>query len=310
MSPLTSESWKQKGRTDFLHKERSIFYIDEGKGPPLVLLHGFPTSSYDWSYIWHGIPEYRKIAADFIGFGFSDKPQHYHYSISDQANLIEGLLESLNIREYHVLAHDYGNTVAQELLARQWLRSLRKEPGKNSSIQETESWNNSERQSRILSVCFLNGGLFPEVHRPRFIQKLLISPLGPLVSRLINQRKFEKSFSEIFGTATRPSTEELQTFWDLIQYNDGVKIYHRLIRYMDERKQFRKRWVDPLIDSDVPTRVINGPEDPISGRHMAEHYRKLVVHPDIVYLEGIGHYPQTEDPDGVIRNYIAFRNAL
>ncbi|HBS06702.1 MAG TPA: alpha/beta hydrolase [Leptospiraceae bacterium] len=310
MSPLTADSWKQKGKSYHYRESKNVFFVDEGKGPALVLIHGFPTSSYDWSYIWHGFPDYRKIAPDLMGFGFSDKPRNYHYSISDQANLIEGLLESLNVREYHILAHDYGDTVAQELLARQWMRTKRNEPGLETSIQDTESWDDSDRQSRILSVCFLNGGLFPEVHRPRFIQKLLISPLGPLVSRLINQRKFEKSFSEIFGPETRPSQEELQTFWDLIQYNDGVKIYHRLIRYMDERKQFRKRWVDPLIESDVPIRVINGPEDPVSGRHMAEHYRKLVSHPDIVYLDGIGHYPQTENPEGVIRHYLEFRRSL
>ncbi|MCB1169820.1 MAG: alpha/beta hydrolase [Leptospiraceae bacterium] len=307
---MSPESWKSRGKQFLYREDRRIFYVDEGEGPALVLLHGFPTSSYDWSYIWHGLAEYRKIAPDFIGYGYSDKPRKYHYSISDQANLVEGLLESLNIREYHILAHDYGDTVAQELLARQWNRKHRPEPGRESSIQKTRSWPGVDPRSRILSVCFLNGGLFPEVHRPRLIQKLLIGPSGFLMTRLINQKKFAKSFSEIFGAKTKPTSEELQQFWDIIRYNDGLKIYHRLIRYMSERKRFRQRWVEPLLESETPIRIINGPDDPVSGRHMAERYRELFSGADVVYLEGIGHYPQTEDPQGVLRHYSEFRQRI
>ncbi|MCB1138560.1 MAG: alpha/beta hydrolase [Leptospiraceae bacterium] len=307
---MSPESWKARGREFIYREDRQIFYVDEGEGTALVFIHGFPTSSYDWSYIWNGFTDYRKIAPDLIGYGYSDKPKDYHYSISDQANLIEGLLESLGIREYHILAHDYGDTVAQELLARQWNRMHRPEPGGKSSIQTTGSWPGVDPQSRIRSVCFLNGGLFPEVHRPRFIQKLLIGPLGFLITRLINQSKFEKSFAEVFGQDTKPTAEELQNFWDIIRHKDGLKIYHRLIRYMTERKRFRRRWVEPLLESDIPIRIINGPDDPVSGRHMAERYRELVSEADIVYLENIGHYPQTEDPDGVLRHYKEFRERV
>ena len=79
---------------------------------------------------------------------------------------------------------------------------------------------------------------------------------------------------------------------------------------MRERKQFFDRWVNPLLESDVPMRLIDGPEDPVSGRHLAERYRELVTDADVVYLEGIGHYPQTEDPDGVIQNYRSFRESI
>ncbi|MEQ8353123.1 MAG: alpha/beta hydrolase [Leptospiraceae bacterium] len=306
---MSVNTWKGKGQY-FNYRDQNIFYVDEGQGPALVLLHGFPTSSYDWSYVWHGFPQYRKIAPDFIGFGYSDKPGKYHYSLIDQASLVEGLLEKLNIRDYHILAHDYGDTVAQELLARHEARKHRKEPGKDSSILETRSWTNSDSQSRLNSICFLNGGLIPDTHRPRTIQKLLNSPLGFIISRFINQKKFEKSFAEVFGKDTRPSAEELQTFWELIEHNNGVRIYHKLIRYMRERKQFFDRWVNPLLESDVPMRLIDGPEDPVSGRHLAERYRELVTDADVVYLEGIGHYPQTEDPDGVIQNYRSFRESI
>lgn len=309
MPPYSPDQWKDKG-SYFHHKDHPVFYVDEGQGPVIVLIHGFPTSSFDWSYIWDGLGDYRRIAPDLMGFGFSAKPTSYHYSISDQASLVEGMLEQLGIAEYQILAHDYGDTVAQELLARHRMRKHRLEPGKETTIQSTESWPDVGTQSVIRSCCLLNGGLFPEVHRPRTIQKLLIGPFGSIVARLINKSKFEKSFAEIFGKNSRPSQQELDYFWLLIETNHGTRIYHKLIRYMQERKQFRTRWVEPLQKGDVPLRLINGPDDPVSGKHMAERYRELVPEADIVLLEGIGHYPQTEAPQQVLNAYLEFLRAV
>ena len=146
----------------------------------------------------------------------------------------------------------------------------------------------------------LNGGLFPETHRARPIQKLLLTPLGPLLSRLSNPRSFARSFAPIFGPNTKPSAEEMAEFWELVSYNDGHRISHELIRYIAERRSNRERWVGALQKTRVPLRLINGPEDPVSGKHMAERYRELVPNPDVVLLPGIGHYPQVEDPAGVV----------
>ena len=290
MAQTQLETWQAVGRR-YRHRDHGIFYREEGQGVALLLIHGFPTASWDWYRIWPTLAaRYRLIAPDMIGFGYSAKPEDYHYSILDQADLCEGLLASLSVDEVHVLAHDYGDTVAQELLARY-----------------------NERKAgaglRLRSMCFLNGGLFPETHRPRLVQKLLISPLGPLVARLMNRRSFDRSFSAIFGAQTQPSEQELAEFWDLIRFNDGVRIFPQLIHYMTERRAHRERWVGALQNAVIPLRVIDGPDDPVSGRHMVERYRELVPNPDTVLLEGIGHYPQVESPQGVLDGYLPFVEA-
>lgn len=284
---LTSpERWKKEGRT-FLHRGHEIFYREEGRGEPLLLIHGFPTSSFDWIYVWPELAKrYRLVAADLIGFGFSAKPARYDYSIPDQADLLEGLLSELAIPRYGILAHDYGDTVAQELLARASERS-------------------TSDQGPTFCVL-LNGGLFPESHHPRFVQKLLISPIGGLVTRLITERTFRKNFSEIFGEQTKPSEEELRCFWEIMNHNNGVRIYHRLIRYMQERRKQRTRWVGPLINSPIPLALINGPVDPVSGAHMVQRYRELVTTKHIYELDGIGHYPQTEAPERMLKSFLDF----
>ena len=126
--------------------------------------------------------------------------------------------------------------------------------------------------------------------------------LGALMSR----RAFERSFTAVFGARTRPSAQELDEFWALVARDGGRRIMHKLIGYMPERRAHRERWVGALAQSRVPLRVIDGPEDPVSGAHMVARYRELVPQADAVELPGIGHYPQTEDPDGVLRAFLEF----
>ncbi|RMD97235.1 MAG: alpha/beta fold hydrolase, partial [Calditrichaeota bacterium] len=269
---MTLAEWQSTGQRFAFH-HHSIFYHDQGKGPALVCLHGFPTASWDWHRLWpHLVQRYRVIAPDFLGFGFSDKPRHHSYSLFEQAHLIEKLLHALDVQAVHLLAHDYGDTVAQELLARQ-------QHSPHSAL-------------RILSVSLLNGGLFPEAIHPRAIQKWLLSPAGPWVSRLITASRFRKSFSAVFGPHTRPSSQELLEFWRLITHKNGHHIAHRIIRYMKERQAHRERWVGALQNAGVPLQFIVGDADPVSGAAMAQRFRVLVPQGRVEMLKGIGHYPQ------------------
>lgn len=281
--------WQAAGK-HFVHQGRSVFYRDEGSGPVLLCVHGYPTASWDWHRLWPLLVDrYRLIAPDMLGFGLSDKPRDHEYSIAGQATLHEDLLESLGVGEVHVLAHDYGDTVAQELIARQQQRLASAEPG-----------------LRLGTVCLLNGGLFPEAHRARPIQKLLRSPLAPLLLRLFNPRAFGRSFSAIFGAGSQPDAAELARFWSLIEHNGGRALMGRLLHYMGERKRHRARWVDALVRAPMPLRLVVGLDDPVSGAHMARRYRELVPDADVVELPGIGHYPQWEAAERVAEAVLAF----
>jgi pimeloyl-ACP methyl ester carboxylesterase len=253
--------------------------------PGLLLIHGYPTASYDWHRLWEPLAQtYSLYALDLLGFGLSDKPAGFDYPITVQADLCQALLEHHGVGEVHVLAHDYGDTVAQELLAR-------------------------EREGKLSlgSVCFLNGGLFPEVHRALPVQKALALPVvGPLLGRAMNYRRFAASMRRVAGRRP-PDEQDLQDLWDLIQRNDGRQALVRLIGYMAQRRRHRERWVGALVGSTVARRLICGALDPVSGAHLAEHYRLQVPQPDVVLLDAVGHYPQLEDPDRVLAEYQQFR---
>jgi len=256
--------------------------------PALLLIHGFPSASWDWEGMWQTLSEhYFVITLDMLGFGLSDKPINAIYKITEQADLYTKLLKHLNISDVHILAHDYGDTVAQELLARQ--------VALQSEIQ-------------INSVCFLNGGLFPEAHKPLFIQKLLLSRLGWIVPKLMNKQKFANNLVTIFGKNTPPTTQVIDTLWELLIYKDGLAVMPKLISYIKQRQQNRERWVGAIVNSHIPLTFIAGAEDPISGKHMIEHYKKLIPNARVQEFVELGHYPQVENPDAITQAYLAFRN--
>jgi pimeloyl-ACP methyl ester carboxylesterase len=271
--------WRDAGAF-FEFRGHRVFYRREGQGPPLVLVHGYPTSSWDWEKIWSRLTtRFDVIAPDMLGFGFSSKPRGHRYTIAEQADLHLALLDRLGIDRFHALVHDYGVTVGQELLAR--------------------------RTERLETIAFLNGGLFPETHRPRPIQKMLASPLGPWVARLSNERTFARSFAAVFGPRTKPTPEEMHGFWELASRDGGMVALAGLIAYMRERVEKRERWVPALVETKVPLRVIDGVLDPVSGAHMVERLLALRPGTDVVRLD-VGHYPQVEAPDEVLAAYLAF----
>jgi len=276
--------WRSSGH--FLNVDgQQVFYKTEGTGPVLLLIHGYPTASFDWAKIWPKLTtQFHCVTLDMPGFGFSDKSSK-KYLIKEQADTISEVIRHLGITSAHVLSHDYGDTVAQEMMAQQLENDL---------------------AFRIESLHLLNGGLFPETHRALPIQKLLLSPIGGLLIRFLNKNAIRKSMHNIFGPNTPPSDQDINDFWTLISANNGHQHMHLLLDYMKQRKQYRERWVSALQNANAPLRLTAGMADPISGAHMVARYKQLIPNADVIELDQIGHYPQIESAEAVLKSMTSF----
>ena len=251
----------------------------------IIFIHGFPSAAWDWHFQWkHLARQYRLLSLDLLGFGLSDKPTVHQYSLLEQADIVQALLSHQGVKQCHILAHDYGDSVAQELLSR------------HDDIDNT---------ANILSICFLNGGLFASHHRPLFTQTLLKSRLGGLASYFMNKASLARGFNKIFAANSQPSAHEINTLWHLIEHNNGKRVLPKLLSYIDERNQHGKRWVESMISTAVPLYFINGVQDPISGQHMLDYYIDIIPHPRTTALD-VGHYPQLEAPEKVLSLYRTF----
>ena len=276
--------WRSSGH--FLNVDgQQVFYKTEGTGPVLLLIHGYPTASFDWAKIWPKLTtQFHCVTLDMPGFGFSDKSPK-KYLIKEQADAISEVIRHLGITSAHVLSHDYGDTVAQEMMAQQ--------------LENNLAFN-------IESLHLLNGGLFPETHRALPIQKLLLSPIGGLLIRFLNKNAIRKSMHNIFGSNTPPSDQDIDDFWTLISANNGHQHMHLLLDYMKQRKQYRERWVSALQNANAPLRLTAGMADPISGAHMVARYKQLIPNADVIELDQIGHYPQIESAEAVLKSITSF----
>lgn len=285
--------WKTKGKF-FDYKGNKIFYIKEGIGPTLLILHGYPYNTFEWKMVWDQlIKKYAIVALDYLGMGFSDKPKNHVYSYQEHSEIINYLMKRLNINELHILSHDLGVSIAQELLARDLL---------------------NENEFKINSVAFMNGGLFMDVYKPRLIQRLLSqSPklIGKVISRIISKEKVNKSVKELFGPNTQPDDQLLDKLWEILNYNDGKAITYLIGRLVFDKINHQHKWINAMKTTTIPMCYICGPYDPNSGFIMANRYLEIVPNPNVKLLEEhIGHWPQLEDPEGVIKAYAEFRERI
>ena len=258
-------------------RDFELFCRVESSGPWLTLLHGFPACSWDWAKVKNRLtPHVRMLMFDFLGFGDSAKPADHRYSLIHQADFTEALWRHFGVETTGLVAHDYGATVALELMSRQAEGRL---------------------GARIGSVLLLNAGLYVDLIRPVLLQSLLqVRLLGNVLSRLINEWSFSRQFSSVFSLAHPISASDVHQYWLSIVRRGGRRSAHRVIRYLTERRQNRARWEGTLENAPVPIRFVWGADDPVSRRHMAEHIKSRIPGADLILLPDIGHYPHLEAP--------------
>lgn len=268
-------------------KRVNIFCKVEGSGPWLTSLHGFPTCSWDWVRIVDGLKStYRLLLFDFLGFGDSDKPRGHKYSILEQADITEILWQRFKVDETDVVAHDYGDSVALELLSRQ---------------------RDGQLSSQINRVVMLNGGIYVDYQKPLLTQRLLLMPiLGFIFSRILTERSFKKRFASVFSESHPISNAELGQHWNAINRRAGMRNIHRIIRYLPERKKFKSRWEETLEKTETPIRFLWGLEDPVSGNNISDQILKRNLQANLLEIQNVGHYPQLEVPELVADEILIF----
>jgi pimeloyl-ACP methyl ester carboxylesterase len=259
--------------------ERDVFVRRMGSGSVMTVLHGFPSSSHDWAGVAPALAErHALLLPDFLGFGASDKPAEHDYSIHEQADLVEALWEHEGVDSTRVLAHDYAATVTQELLARRADGALR---------------------VTVEGVHLLNGGLYPDLHRPEPVQTALLDPeQGPRVAAALNQETLTAALRPTLATGPAPEIVGEQ-MWRALAHDDGHRILHLLIHYISDRRRHEKRWVTALETTDVPVAFVWGMLDPVSGAHMARRIRERLPDAPFAALDDVSHWPSLEAPDRV-----------
>ena len=267
----------------------------------LLLLHGYPESSYSYHKIVDGMARHfkRVVLFDMIGYGLSDKPgPEYSYSLIDQADIALIVWRQLNVTGGHVLSHDMGTSVLTELVARQvngllpvWL-----EP----SFQ---------------SLTFTNGSMVLSMAKLRSMQKVLLSRAGRSVNQIASEKTFTKSVISAHGVSSPDvdslTVDDIKQLWANCLPNAGDRKMYLTIKYLNDRRQFEKtRWLPALqrASKTTPVHLCWGDADQVARIEMARWLKQSIC-PQAVLTEmpGVGHFCQLGSPgkwlDAVTRFY-------
>lgn len=276
---ITSENWRSRGKY-YTVANKKIFVIDEGKfKETVVILHGYPTSSYDYSRV---LPEltkhFRVIIHDHLGFGFSDKPESLTYSLIGQADIALQLWNQLGLKEVTILAHDYGTSVAKEILAR-----------KNHNLIPL----------KINRILLCNSSMRLENLHIRNMGKLLKDrKLGKFIARLTSNsyQRFKKKIRKNKLDPVLNKSLDINNIWNQIETSEGKRDIHLLSNFINERYTFWHRWTEALKESEVPVKIIWEKNDPIAVKEIAIVMATENLSDKITWVENDRYFSIIESP--------------
>lgn len=294
------KEWKSSGIYIKTSKGQNLQVFAKELGNPtaspqqtLLLLHGFPESSFSYHLVLDGLVKYfeRVILFDFPGYGLSDKPRTgYSYSLLEQADVALEVWKRFGVTGGHLLAHDMGDSVATELVAREVEKSL-------------PDWFSEGFQT----YTFTNGSMVLEFAQLRLMQKLLLTGLGKYISKLANKWLFSQQVKSAHGEA--PLDElEIERLWQMNVYNGGRTMMYLTIKYILDRKRYEaKRWLPALAKTKLPIHICWGDKDQVAQLAIAKHLKeKICPEAKLTIMENVGHFCQSGSPDTWLHSVLPF----
>jgi pimeloyl-ACP methyl ester carboxylesterase len=291
---VTTPAWDEwRGQAHFVDDDhgRGVATYDLGDpaGTPLTFLHGYPSSSLDIAPVLDRLGDgWRILTVDFPGFGASAKPPGHRHTIHAAADAIERLWADRDTETTTLVAHDYGVSVGQELLARRAEGAL--------SVEVT-------------GIVWMNGGLYPDLHRQTIGQQLLLDPEhGAALAASLTEEPFTDGLAATWGTRVSLDVDAMHGIWCSMDDGGGVQLMHELLHYIADRREHAARWRAALEGGDLPMAFAWGDVDPVSGAHMIERVEERRPDARIERMADVGHWPLLEAPDvvaGVIRDLVA-----
>jgi pimeloyl-ACP methyl ester carboxylesterase len=278
---LATRAWLEAGR----HVEidgQALFVYERGSGPSLVFVHGFPTSGFDWrETIAELASEFHCVSLDLLGFGLSDKPAAWSYSLFQQADLVEALLSELTIESAHVVSHDMGTSLHTELLARSEERRLSFE---------------------LVGSTFLNGSMIKSMATLTEFQKVLETPSRlpeamAMVSRMLPG--YVAGLKRLMGRPEAVTDEIATVMTEVMQYRDGHLRIPAVYSYVRERYLHMDRWLGALERAAPPIQLVWGVADPVANIEMGRELARRAPQARFIELDGVGHFVPTEAPSEV-----------
>lgn len=259
---------------------------DEERHEPLLVVHGFPTSSFDHAHLVTRLARHRRVVLfDMLGFGLSAKPDR-RYTMALQADVAQAVVAHLGLDRLALMTHDMGDTVGGELLARSLEGAWRVE---------------------VTRRVVTNGSIYIEMAQLTDGQQMLLARPDEPLPQGIGPELMAASLAATLAPGHRDVP--MGGHGELVCHRGGDAMLARTIRYIEERRADERRFTGAIETHPSPLHVAWGPEDPVAVAAMAE--RLVAARPDatLAWIDGTGHYPMVEDPEAFLAAVLPFLEA-
>lgn len=234
-----------------------VFYtcIGDASKPTVLALHGFPTSSLDFRGLARELqPDFRTCTLDFPGYGVSDKPANYRYTLADDAALVWRFVTAVvPLREFVLLSHDRGDSVALNLL--QLYQAASTPP------------------FRITHQFLSNGNMYLPLANLTDFQKRMLDPAtAPAAARSVTPGLLAVGLGQSnYTPPLKADDPEVQALAAQFGYQNGIAVIPATIQYLNERKEREVAFLETLAKSDVPATLMWGVHDMVSPVRVADY---------------------------------------
>jgi pimeloyl-ACP methyl ester carboxylesterase len=255
----------------------------------LLLIHGWPTSSIDWFDVAERLSgRFRVCALDFPGYGFSDKPPGWGYSLRRDEELIEFYLaEVIGADAAVIAAHDRGDSVAL-------VHAARCADGRSAT--------------RLEHLVLSNGNIFLPLSNLTQAQRRILAPdSGPQIATVLSAQVLAEAMGATTFTPPRKAGDpEVEALTATFAYDDGIKVLHEGIQYLVERSKDERRWLTALGEAPFPVTLIWGVYDTVSPPRVANYVwnEYLMLKPGgnrLYFVPDANHYLQVDRPDAFVK---------
>jgi haloalkane dehalogenase len=273
--------WLDRARWPFAPRFRAVsggrlHFIDEGVGPPVVLVHGTPTWSFEWRHVIAGLrPRHRVIALDHLGFGLSDRPAGADYSPEAHAARFGEFMEGLALAEpVRLVVHDFGGPIALD-----WALS---HPPRLAHLAVVNSWAWSLADDPLLGgrARLAGGGLVRLLYRHANASLRLLMP-----SAYARRRRLTPAIHRQYLAAFPDGDSRVRVLFALARALAGSSAYYQGL------------WERRAALAGVPATVLWGMKDSALGPHLLERWAGFLPHAGVVRLADAGHWPHEEVPE-------------
>lgn len=266
--------------------ELKMHYIDEGKGPIILMIHGNPT----WSYYYRNLIQrlrktHRVIAIDNIGCGLSSKPKRYSYTLKQHIENARNLLAALNIDNFSLVLHDWGGAIGMGIAA--------------------------ANVAKVDKIVVMNTAAFRSQRIPFRIRLCRTPVLGEVVVRLFNGFAWPATFMAV----TRKMEDKIKQGY-LAPYNSwGNRIAtHRFVVDIPLEKDHKsygtlveiEESLDEIRTRKIPLLVVWGGRDFCFNDSFYKEWLRRFPEAEREYYPEAGHYLLEDQKDEVNGRIAAF----